>query len=256
MLRSDDAPLRLLFGGLVAVSVLVLALDFQEGGTHVARLSIAPDLSKTGLVPLTPLRPGETLREWPFQSDPNRPPPMKFDLMPEGRLMAFGTIVPGTAEAFAIELAKRGSYVKTVVLDSVGGSVRDALAMGRMIRKNNYGTEVEAEKTCVSSCPLVFAGGIERRVGENAKIGVHQVTPVPQPGISAASAVDATQRVLAECEHYLREMDVDLAVWTFAKQTPRDKLHYFNADELMALRLTTHRGLVERPADKADKPKS
>jgi hypothetical protein len=248
VLRSDDAPLRLLFGGLVAVAALVLALDYQELGAHVARLSIAPDLSKTTLVPLKPSRPSETLNEPLFPPDPNRPPPMKFDLMPEGRLMAFGTIMPGTAQDFTAELAKRGSYVKTVVFNSPGGSVRDALQIGRLIRQHKYDTEVEDGQICVSSCPLAFSGGIERRVSAGAKIGVHQVTPVPQPGVTAASAVDATQRVLAECEHHLRAMGVDLTVWTYAKETPRDKLRYFDTDELMSLRLTTRRGLKDRTA--------
>ena len=255
ILRSDDAPLRLLFGGLVAVAAFVLALDYRDLGAHVARLSANPDLSRTSLVPLSPGRFGDMRRELLFPADPNRPPPMRFDLMPEGRLMAVGTITPGTADAFEAELAKRGGYVKTVVLNSPGGSVRDALQMGRTIRDHKFATLVEAGETCVSSCPLVFAGGVTRQVGAKAKIGVHQVTPVPQPGVTAASAVDATQRVLAECELHLRAMDVDLAVWTYAKQTPRDQLHYFSAEEMATLRLTTPRGRVGNSA-KPEKPKS
>ena len=38
--------------------------------------------------------------------------------------MATGTIMPGTAKAFADEIDKRGAYVKTVVLHSPGGSLR------------------------------------------------------------------------------------------------------------------------------------
>src|SRR5215831_918264 len=98
--------------------------------------------------------------------------PMTFDLAADGRLFATGTIVPGTAEVFAAEVAKRGSYVTTVVLASPGGSVADALTMGRLIREKTFATEVEAGHYCASSCPLVFAGGMVRRVGENAAIGV------------------------------------------------------------------------------------
>ena len=77
--------------------------------------------------------------------------------------------------SFAAEIGKRGDYIKTVVLNSPGGSVTDALAMGRLIREKKFATEVEAGKYCASSCPLVFAGGIERRAGDKAAIGVHQV---------------------------------------------------------------------------------
>src|SRR5581483_9088925 len=69
---------------------------------------------------------------------------MTFQLVGDGRLLAVGTIEPGVAREFAAEGEKRGSYVKTVVLRSPGGSVADALAMGRLIRKNRFSTEVEA----------------------------------------------------------------------------------------------------------------
>ena len=60
--------------------------------------------------------------------------PMTFELVGSGRLLATGTITPGVAQAFAAEVERRGDYIKTVVLNSPGGSVTDALAMGRLIR--------------------------------------------------------------------------------------------------------------------------
>jgi len=39
-----------------------------------------------------------------------------------------------------------GDYIKTVVLNSPGGSIDDALAMGRLIREKKFATEVEAGK--------------------------------------------------------------------------------------------------------------
>jgi len=45
---------------------------------------------------------------------------MTFDLTADGRLLATGTIQPGTGKAFAAEVEKRGGYVKTVVLHSPG----------------------------------------------------------------------------------------------------------------------------------------
>ena len=111
---------------------------------------------------------------------------MTFDLAADGRLLATGTIVPGTAQAFVNEIEKRGSYIKSVVLASPGGSVRDTLAMGRLIRDKKYVTEVEADRYCASSCPLVFAGGIERKAGANAAIGVHQVSAATNDNFTGA----------------------------------------------------------------------
>ena len=81
---------------------------------------------------------------------------------------------------------KRRDYVKTVVLNSPGGSVGDALAMGRLIRESKLATEVEAGKFCASSCPLVFVGGVERR-GDKAAIGVHQVFAATPPDPDGAA---------------------------------------------------------------------
>jgi hypothetical protein len=49
--------------------------------------------------------------------------------------------------------------ITIVALNFPGGSLEDALAMGRLIRDKGMATEVEAGATCASSCPLVFAGG-------------------------------------------------------------------------------------------------
>jgi hypothetical protein len=101
--------------------------------------------------------------------------PMTFELVGGGRLMASGTITPGISQNFAAEAERHGEYIKTVVLNSLGGSVTDALTIGRLIREKKFATEVEAGKYCLSSCPLVFAGGVDRHAGEKAVIGVHQV---------------------------------------------------------------------------------
>src|SRR3979411_1176664 len=79
--------------------------------------------------------------------------------------------------------------VKSVVLHSPGGSVSDAIEMGRLIRQKQFATEVESGRYCASSCPLVFAGGLERRAGERAAIGVHQVTALVPNG-TALSVVN------------------------------------------------------------------
>ncbi|MEJ2509612.1 MAG: hypothetical protein P8009_09080, partial [Gammaproteobacteria bacterium] len=165
---------------------------------------------------------------------------MTFDLVGGGRLMATGTIVPGTAKAFAAEVKKRGGYIKTVMLQSPGGSVNDALAMGRLIRARKFATEVGKDAYCASSCPLVFAAGVKRRAGAKAAIGVHQIYAPPQPGLdTAADGFDSAQRIAATAEGYLRDMGVDLGVWLKAMETPKDELYYFSPAELVKLKLAT-----------------
>ena len=189
---------------------------------------------------VAPLAPGGDKRLTPRpQADGEMARPMTFELVGGGRLMATGTITPGISETFAAEIAKRGDYIKTVVLNSPGGSVTDALAMGRLIRERNFATEIEPGKYCASSCPLLFAGGSERRAGDKAVLGVHQVAAVGAASGVPRDEMNVAQNISARCQRYLGDMGVNLQVWVHAMETPHDKLFVFRPDELKSLNLVT-----------------
>ena len=239
--HPDDDVLRWLYRVLLAATLMVLVLDYADLETAVPeRAAAAPSVEQPAAQPLpTSRRDGGSRRPVPRISDSKLNEAMTFELVGDGRLIAAGTIMPGTAKAFAAEIAKRGSYVKTVVLRSPGGSVTDALAMGRLIREKKFATEVEKGKSCASSCPLVFAGGIDRRAGENAGIGVHQVSALAAGPRSDADGMDNAQQISAACQKYLRDMGVDLEVRVHAMETPKDELYFFEPEELLALKLAT-----------------
>jgi hypothetical protein len=236
----DDDVLRWLYRGLLAATVTVVALDYSNlRNADAERTTALPSTEQPSVQPL-PARKFGGGRTAPFgQPDPALRDKMTFELEGDGRLKASGTIMPGTAEEFAAEITKRGSYIKTVVLRSPGGSVRDALAMGRLIRQKQFSTQVESGRYCASSCPLVFAGGVERRASSNAAIGVHEVAALASDNFSAAASMKNAQQISAECQLYLREMGVDLEVWIRAMETPREELYYFQPTELVALKLAT-----------------
>jgi hypothetical protein len=236
--RADDDLLRWLFGAMLTATVAVLALDYAKLSGFELDQATLPGL-RTELGPLPSVRP-DSGDEDPPLTEGNTRGRMSFELMDNGRLIAAGTISPGTAKAFAAEIEKRGSYVKTVVLHSPGGSVSDALQMGLLIRQKGFATEVEAGRYCASSCPLVFAGGIERRVGNKAAIGVHQVFAAVPTGMPAGGEMNGAQRISAECQKYLRDMGVDLEVWIHAMETPKERLYYFKPAEMLTLKLATH----------------
>ncbi len=251
----DDAILRLLFRGSLIVTIVVLAVDFagMNGLMKVDNPVLSPAETTPGLsVPaiLAPLLPGADRRGTPMpRSDGALAKPMTFELVGGGRLMATGTITPGISEAFASEIAKRGDYVKTVVLNSPGGSVSDALAMGWLIREKKLATEVEAGKLCASSCPLMFVGGQERRASDKAAIGVHQVfaASAADPHAPRDEMSDA-QRISARCQRYLGDMGINLQVWVHAMETPKDRLFVFKPDELKNLNIVTTAPVTEPAA--------
>jgi hypothetical protein len=260
--NPDEAILRWLFRSVVTITMIVLAADLAgmngwigapDSAAEVKQDGPAPELP--GIVPsiLAPLAPDGDKRLAPRpRADGAMARPMTFELVGGGKLMATGTITPGISDAFAAEVAKRGDYIKTVALNSPGGSVADALAMGRLIRERNFATEIEPGKYCASSCPLVFAGGVERSAGDRATLGVHQVAAVGAASGLPRDEMNVAQNISAQCQRYLGDMGVNLQVWVHAMETPHDKLFVFKPDELKSLNLVTTAAGV--PAATAPRP--
>jgi hypothetical protein len=251
--HADELVLRWIFRSLLLATIAALVADLAttNGWIVVPGSAAGPAETKPGspaldlpnIVPsfLAPLLPGGDRRLVPApQADDAMAKPMTFELVGGGKLMANGTIVPGISQSFAAEVDKRGDYIKTVVLNSSGGSVDDALAMGRLIRDKKFATEVEAGRYCLSSCPLVFAGGIERRAGDRATIGVHQVAALSAAaGGPPRDQMSIAQNISARCQRYLGDMGISLQVWVHAMETPHDKLFVFKPDELKSLNMVT-----------------
>ena len=82
---------------------------------------------------------------------------------------------------------------------------------------------------------------IALREGVKAVIGVHQVSALAPAGAPTGGMAEA-QRISAVCQKYLRDMGVDLPVWTHAMETPRERLYSFKKDELLTLKLATDVG--------------
>ena len=132
-----------------------------------------------------------------------------------------------------------------MLLDSPGGSVDDALDIGRLVREQGLSTEVSNGGLCASSCPLIFASGETRIAGQEAAIGVHQIyaaalsaSPVDALSVAGVAMADA-QSATAEITRHLGEAGVDAALWLHALETPPDQLYYFSPEELERYRLVT-----------------
>ena len=249
--RADDDVLRALFGIVLTATVSVLAMDYQTlSDAAVTQHAALPAPGVTPSAEPLPQPDGDKGRRGPLrQPDANLQKTMSFDLQADGRLLATGTIMPGTAKAFADEIEKRGGYVKTVALHSPGGSLHDALTIGRLIRERKFSTEVADGRYCASACPLIFAGGVERKAGSKAAIGVHRAVTMSDDPLASRDGMGDGQRISAVAQKYLREMGVDLEVWIHAMETPNDRLYYFKSDELVTLKLATQAGDKRPVAD-------
>lgn len=240
---GDGAVLRTAFFIMLSGTFAVLYIDYRElaeGDTSALAAPHQPVLP--AFDPDSPAAaPGpavttdfETLKR-----------PLSIALASGGILEVTGTIDVGAAERFAAEIEARGEYVTRVALNSPGGSVQDALAIGTLVRQRGFATSVAAGALCASSCPLVFAGGAARQASGRAAIGVHQIYATIAPGdlpsgLSAAGdAMSDAQKTTALITRHLSAMGVDPALWLHALETPPDRLYYLSPEELQALRLAT-----------------
>ncbi|MEO7221654.1 MAG: ATP-dependent Clp protease proteolytic subunit, partial [Devosia sp.] len=179
---EDGAIIRAAFFGLLSATAVILYIDYTELSANT------PEALPSQLAPILPAfdpsAPGSA--PGPEVSTPTEVlrQPLEIKLGSGGELTVTGTIMPGSASTFAAQVGSFAEYIKTVALDSPGGSVVDALEIGRLIREKGFATSVAAGSLCASSCPLVFAGGKERIAAPDAAIAVHQ--------IYAATPSDAT----------------------------------------------------------------
>ena len=164
---------------------------------------------------------------------------MAFVRGPKGRATAVGRIEPGTAEEFKAFLEGQNGEVKEIYIHSPGGSVRDALAMSKLIREKDVKTTVPAHGCCASSCPIVLAGGTTRTVGKPAWVGVHQIFAVGDSAGSLADGMAQAQRISARVVEHLTEMGIDPRAWVHAMKTPSNQLYLFTRKELKSYKIAT-----------------
>jgi hypothetical protein len=73
------------------------------------------------------------------------------------------------------EVILENPQIERVVLGSGGGSVRDAILTGLLIRKEGLSTTLS--ENCYSACPLAFLGGVRRAIwSPYPELAFHQVS--------------------------------------------------------------------------------
>ena len=239
--------------GLGRQAATLVAADFAEHGDLLADPSVRA-------VPVDPIAPGDQTRPYAPRAipvdrtgdgvDPERPPPrmtdggrISFDIvdLPDfGRaIFVNGEIRTGDSDRFERALATAPAGVGYVALHSPGGRVVEAIRMGRLVREQELETVVTARGACVSACPLVLFGGVERHVSESAWVGMHQAYFDGTSILPMAIAVEEIQSLQSEVIAFTHEMGVDPAVHVFALSTPPNEAYFFVADELEAYNVAT-----------------
>jgi hypothetical protein len=125
------------------------------------------------------------------------------------------------------------SIENTIVkLNSPGGSVRDAIELGRIFRKEKLIADVGGGQ-CDSACVLVYAGAVVR-YGRytGGKIGIHQpYYEVPKDKFDADAIRKEYTVMLNELRAYFREMNVAERLADEMLKTSPSEMRFLSSSE-------------------------
>lgn len=127
-------------------------------------------------------------------------------------------------------------------LDSVGGSVTAAMAIGHLVRDRGFTTVVERGKECLSACVLILAAGTDRVI-PSGKVGVHR----PRHGVAMAAPSTVAQtrandQLIEDMGRYLQAMGMGERLFITMVAVPPDRMRMLNRREMHAF------GLLDAPA--------
>lgn len=147
----------------------------------------------------------------------------------------FARVADEARSAATIEIVN-GVRVVRVRLESIGGSIAPALAIGRMIRERSMRTVVNG--SCASACVFVFMAGVERVMFPGHRLGLHR--PYFDSALFAkltpAEAREKHNALLDAVRAYWDEMGGTEEGWRLMIATPSADVLWI-ADERRATRL-------------------
>ncbi|MEK9283477.1 MULTISPECIES: hypothetical protein [unclassified Bradyrhizobium] len=192
--------------------------------------------------------------------------PMKFNWVAcepncRGWVSAVGIITADTPKAFEDFARGRQLGGMTVVLDSSGGSVNDAITLGRRFRnlgvmttvgitQQNRGGQgarpaVAPEAYCESMCVFLLLAGKKRYVPETAHVRVHQIWMGDRADDAKAASYSAQDLMIVERDigrlaKYTFDMGGAGDLLSLALNVPPwEDLHELDAGELKLTNLVT-----------------
>ncbi len=123
-------------------------------------------------------------------------------------------------------------------INSRGGSVPAAMAIGRMLRRE--GAWIGVNGVCFSACVFILAGAVDRQIGKSDQVGIHRpyLRSTPEKPLEADQVKQAYSRTLQDLRSYLREMNVSQRLADDMLATEPENNHILTETELRAYRLT------------------
>jgi hypothetical protein len=151
-----------------------------------------------------------------------------IQLSRDGRaLVLSGVFGSGSANKVRAQIEQTPD-VTTVVLESGGGRIAEAVDVAQMVRERKLNTYVETH--CESACTFIFLAGADRAGTPHAQIGFHRAFfPGMDPDLDAAM----TEHMLEE----YREAGLSEAFLARVRTTQAQDMWYPTRDELVEARV-------------------
>lgn len=136
-------------------------------------------------------------------------------------------------EVVARQRPKRGgrSRIGTILFNSPGGDLTEAMVLGRAIRKHLIQTSISGNASCASACVIAFLGGIER--WPLGPVIMHSLQSREFTGSENPDKASGKREQTAnELRQYLEEMHISATLIEELDKIPPDSAKTLSVPEL------------------------
>lgn len=134
----------------------------------------------------------------------------------------------------------------TVHLDSVGGRMQEAMALGRFFHRVKIRTMISSQGKCISACGFAFLGGRDPATGKPyrvkssmGRLGYHafqtDYKPRDYTAKNMAEAVAHAQKVILQVTDYLADIGENLEFLRLALKSEAKDMTFVSNEDALAL---------------------
>lgn len=125
-----------------------------------------------------------------------------------------------------------------VRVSSPGGSVDEAMKIGRLLKKYSADLIVPLDAECLSACVFLISGGVKRGLVDAGRVGIHRpYFREMSQGLSVTDVSKIRSSIVSSYKTYFEEMDINPALVDEMLATPPDEIKYLSGDQLKLYRL-------------------
>ena len=144
-------------------------------------------------------------------------------------LYSEGAITDGAYDKFlryVDHYAKNGVKLDRLMMHSPGGMLAEGIKIGQYIRDNNWTTDLDKHMRCYSSCAMIYAAGVNKRMQSGAEVGYHRPY---LPGVP--DTPELVQQVYLDYQPYWQSVHGDPKLYDdFMKNYGRDDMLVLTAE--------------------------